>query len=210
MKHAQETGKYCKLGAEVVRSQNCLCDACGGNGASVRCTHSSCRGTWHLPCAIAARNVLLERDSFEAWCPAHARSTPRQDFGGYTNTASRSQGGRFHSTDTHHQRSFDGGDEDYVEPGSSRRPRRAASLSRKHRFARAQAPRAVSQSAAEIAAAAMAVSDRVQRPRTDWQRHGDIWVKVVPPWWCDQRTIHFASESTRGWGVPVVVAFMMP
>lgn len=33
-----------------------------------------------------------------------------------------------------------------------------------------------------------------QRPRTDWQkRERNLWVKVVPPWWCEQRTVHFAS-----------------
>ncbi|PRW59423.1 BREAST CANCER SUSCEPTIBILITY 1-like protein isoform B [Chlorella sorokiniana] len=39
-----------------------------------------------------------------------------------------------------------------------------------------------------------ATSD-VQRPRTDWQKKDDnTWYKVVPPWWCEQRTVHFASK----------------
>lgn len=39
-----------------------------------------------------------------------------------------------------------------------------------------------------------ATSD-VQRPRTDWQKKDDnTWYKVVPPWWCEHRTVHFASE----------------
>ena len=34
-----------------------------------------------------------------------------------------------------------------------------------------------------------------QRPRTDWQKKDEnTWVKVVPPWWCEHRTVHFASE----------------
>ena len=38
-------------------------------------------------------------------------------------------------------------------------------------------------------------SDASQRPRTDWQRRGhSTWVKVVPPWWCEQKTIHFANK----------------
>jgi len=42
-----------------------------------------------------------------------------------------------------------------------------------------------------------ATSD-VQRPRTDWQKKDDnTWYKVVPPWWCEHRTVHFASECPR-------------
>lgn len=38
----------------------------------------------------------------------------------------------------------------------------------------------------------------VQRPRTDWQRRGaNVWVKVVPPWWAEQRTVHFANKVFR-------------
>lgn len=38
----------------------------------------------------------------------------------------------------------------------------------------------------------------VQRPRTDWQRRGaDTWVKVVPPWWAEQKTVHFANKVFR-------------
>jgi hypothetical protein len=42
------------------------------------------------------------------------------------------------------------------------------------------------------------------RPRTDWQRTDELtWAKAVPPWWCDQGTVHFASEQGRGCGVVV-------
>ena len=37
----------------------------------------------------------------------------------------------------------------------------------------------------------------VQRPRTDWQRRGTTWVKVVPPWWAEQKTVHFANKVFR-------------
>lgn len=38
-------------------------------------------------------------------------------------------------------------------------------------------------------------SSDAQRPRTDWQKRDDFtWLKVVPPWWCEHRTVHFASE----------------
>lgn len=31
-----------------------------------------CRAAYHLPCAQGAPGVVLERDTFESWCPAHA------------------------------------------------------------------------------------------------------------------------------------------
>ncbi len=38
-----------------------------------------------------------------------------------------------------------------------------------------------------------------QRARTDWQKRDEnTWVKVVPPWWAEHKTVHFASECT-GW-----------
>jgi hypothetical protein len=38
-------------------------------------------------------------------------------------------------------------------------------------------------------------SSDAQRPRTDWQKKDEhTWLKVVPPWWCEHRTVHFASE----------------
>lgn len=38
-------------------------------------------------------------------------------------------------------------------------------------------------------------SSDAQRPRTDWQKRDEhTWLKVVPPWWCEHRTVHFASE----------------
>lgn len=34
-----------------------------------------------------------------------------------------------------------------------------------------------------------------QRSRTDWQKRDEhTWQKVVPPWWCEHKTVHFASE----------------
>ena len=50
----------------------------------------------------------------------------------------------------------------------------------------------------------MRASSDAARPRTDWQRRDDVtWVKVVPPWWCEQKTVHFACEWAgrgAGWG----------
>jgi hypothetical protein len=34
-----------------------------------------------------------------------------------------------------------------------------------------------------------------QRARTDWQKRDEYtWIKVVPPWWAEHKTVHFASE----------------
>ena len=45
------------------------------------------------------------------------------------------------------------------------------------------------------------VGGEVQRARTDWQKRDDnTWVKVVPPWWAEHKTVHFASK----WGLDVV------
>jgi hypothetical protein len=41
------------------------------------------------------------------------------------------------------------------------------------------------------------------RPRTDWQKKDEhTWLKVVPPWWCEHRTVHFASEWQQLWPLP--------
>lgn len=67
---------------------------------------------------------------------------------------------------------LDTDDRDYVQPTS--RPRRQTAGSHSRR--------------------AKASSEAV-RPRTDWQKRDDLtWVKVVPPWWCEQKTVHFACE----------------
>lgn len=44
-------------------------------------------------------------------------------------------------------------------------------------------------------------ANEAQRPRTDWQKKDEnTWLKVVPPWWCEQRTVHFASKQHEGVG----------
>jgi len=37
-----------------------------------------------------------------------------------------------------------------------------------------------------------------QRSRTDWQQRDEhTWVKIVPPWWLEHKTIHFATRVHR-------------
>lgn len=131
-----------------------------------------CRTAFHLACAMGAPNVLLEQDSFELWCPLHA--------------------------DT------DNSDEDYAFTAS--RPRRQTG-----RFPRAVHTRMAASPASGVSHTCILFcwpgagggssgkrqrsSMEAQRPRTDWQKKdANTWLKVVPPWWCEHRTVHFASE----------------
>jgi PHD-like zinc-binding domain len=197
----QDCDAYLNLESEWRHSQSRRCLVCHSYGAAVTCTHAGCRAAYHLPCAAVARNVTLDKSSFELWCPKHVQmhdnNSEEEDYGterGASRQYNRASGtamGEF--------------DEDF----SPARPRRNAALNRKHRYQRAvdgapgggadsssgvSAARDRATVVAATAAAAVAVSDRTQRPRTDWQRQGDAWVKVVPPWWCEHRTIHFASK----------------
>jgi len=81
-------------------------------------------------------------------------------------------------------------DEEFAPTG---RPRRHAALSRRHRFQRQIAPKFTLNTSNVDYNDGLAAAEKVQRPRTDWQRRGEVWVKVVPPWWCEQSTVHFAS-----------------
>jgi len=146
-----------------------------------------------------AKRVSLHKSSFELYCPKHQKS----DYGEEEEHGT----GRVVSRQylNHRASGSTAGveDEDFSPSQSGSRPRRNAALSRKHRFQRhidgattsnVSSARDRAAVVAATAAAAVAVSDRTQRPRTDWQRQGDAWVKVVPPWWCEHRTIHFASK----------------
>ena len=69
-------------------------------------------------------------------------------------------------------------------------------------------PRPKRQAAGGASARRVRPVSEAHRPRTDWQKRDDgTWVKVVPPWWCEHRTVHFASEwrvgGERGEGVTV-------
>jgi hypothetical protein len=195
----QDCDEYLNLESEWRHSQNRRCFVCNSNGAAVTCTSAGCRAAYHLPCAAIARNVTLDKTSFELWCPKHApvhdTHSEEEEFGtGRSRQYNRRASGI----------AADEFDEEFSPSHSGSRPRRNAALSRKHRYQRnvdgatssgVSAARDRAAVVAATAAAAVAVSDRTQRPRTDWQRQGDAWVKVVPPWWCEHRTIHFASKS---------------
>ncbi|KAG7675271.1 hypothetical protein KSW81_002772 [Nannochloris sp. 'desiccata'] len=200
-----DCNEYINLESEWRYSQNRRCLVCNSYGAAVTCTHAGCRAAYHLPCAAVATKVTLDKSSFELWCPKHAQR--------YNATFSEEEEygtGRGASRQHHNHRasgSAAGLEDEEFSPGQSgARPRRNAALSRKHRFQRhvdgattssVSAARDRAAVVAATAAAAVAVSDRTQRPRTDWQRQGDAWVKVVPPWWCEHRTIHFANKVFR-------------
>lgn len=167
------------MASEWARSQPRRCAACCSFGAAVACTHPGCRVAYHLPCAAEASDVVLDKATFELWCPQHAID------GGSDDDDAPFTPGRAHLGRKAHNE---------FASNSLRRPRRYAALTRRHRFQRAPGFRNPAANSAAVAATAVAVSEKVQRPRTDWQRLGDVWVKVVPPWWCEHRTVHFASE----------------
>ena len=186
---------YLNLESEWRHSQLRHCSICNGPGAAVTCTHAGCRSVYHLPCAAIASNVVLDKSAFELWCPKHTLPDSDEEESGTP--------GRYRSRDYRNIRTAE--DEDFAPGGGTARPRRHAALSRRHRFQRevgsvsggrsGGSSRDRAATAAAAAAASLAMSDRAQRPRTDWQRQGDAWVKVVPPWWCEHRTVHFASKS---------------
>lgn len=190
----QGCDEYLNLESELRQAQHRHCSVCNALGAAVTCTHAGCRAVYHLPCAALASNVVLDKGAFELWCPKHAVPDSDEEESGTP--------GRYRSRE---YRSNRGGEDEDFAPGSSSRPRRHAALSRRHRFQREPgtgsgrsggpvSSRDRAATAAAAAAASLAMSDRAQRPRTDWQRQGDAWVKVVPPWWCEHRTVHFASK----------------
>ncbi len=195
---AQGCDEYLHLELEWRHAAGQGCRRCGAPGAAVTCTHAGCRSVYHLPCAVAAGNVGLDTATYELWCPRHAAG-PADGAGEGAGAGAWRLG-----TDgggSARRGAASGEDDEFVPSGGTARPRRHAALSRRHRFQRAPGGAAGGNTARERAAtaaaataAALAVADRTQRPRTDWQRQGDTWVKVVPPWWCEHRTVHFASE----------------
>lgn len=80
-----------------------------------------------------------------------------------------------------------------------------SALTRKHRLQRGPSSYSLSSqrhvdlstSSALLGSGEGSGGNASHRPRTDWQRRGDLWVKAVPPWWCEHRTVHFASECCK-------------
>ena len=198
---------YNNLESEWTRSQSQSCEACLALGAAICCAQPGCQVSYHLPCAVHSADVLLDKDTFELWCPMHAHlpsDDEQQPF-----LEDEAFAASFHKI-VQRKNSRTGKtaeeDEDFC---PYRRPRRNAAASRRHRFQRVN--RSSTPAGAGAGAGAQQVKrhttyapyatsttdNRVQRPRTDWQRHGHIWVKVVPPWWAEHRTIHFASKSFK-------------
>lgn len=190
---------YNNLDSEWTRSQSQPCTACFALGAAVSCAQPGCQASYHLPCAVRSTDVILNKETFELWCPKHSilRSDDDQDMeveGEEAFACSK----RVQRKNSRPSKAAED-DEDFC---PYRKPRRStvSTTSRRHRFQRSvlsSLPPETSQvkvPATLSYATSTAADNRVQRPRTDWQRHGNVWVKVVPPWWAEHRTIHFASK----------------
>lgn len=85
-----------------------LCRAAGTGDATLHCSNSPsayhshprrrhrrrCRCAYHLPCALAAPNVLLENESYELWCPHHSDADNSDEDCAFTVPRPRRQTGK--------------------------------------------------------------------------------------------------------------------
>lgn len=151
------------------------CNSCGSPGASIQCQHGGC-GTWHhLHCAHKSAETVLDMHRRLLVCTRHAR--PFED-----GSPEKSLSGSLMDDGAHDS------DEEFA-PGMERL-HKSAMKSKKPRSKRLFH----SDSRTSRGTASRGGHDGIQRPRTDWQRREhNTWVKIVPPWWCEQKTIHFAS-----------------
>ncbi|KAL4438028.1 hypothetical protein ABPG77_004249 [Micractinium sp. CCAP 211/92] len=57
---------------EVRRGYSLKCSCCRRRGAAMGCDLSSCRRTYHLPCAMLEKHSRFASDSWQLYCPEHA------------------------------------------------------------------------------------------------------------------------------------------
>ncbi|KAJ7977203.1 BRCA1-associated RING domain protein 1 [Quillaja saponaria] len=60
------------LKAEVARGSKLKCSRCGLKGAALGCYVTSCRRTYHVPCAMEISGCFWDYDNFLMLCPAHS------------------------------------------------------------------------------------------------------------------------------------------
>lgn len=150
------------------------CRICSQLGACIQCSYGGCDKWYHLNCSMNATDVVVDIPQGYLFCPKH--TVPDSDDSG--DEAARSSKRR-----RKHIVSYDV-DDDFAL--SLKKPR--SSLSGGKKISKRK----------EASAKSKGNGDAVQRPRTDWQRRGtNTWVKVVPPWWCEQKTVHFANKVFR-------------
>ncbi|KAJ8903518.1 hypothetical protein NDN08_004624 [Rhodosorus marinus] len=65
------TGRIVGLKAGIERGKRQLCVTCGKFGATIRCSKRGCPRVYHLPCSLGNRNIVLNEDNYELWCPEH-------------------------------------------------------------------------------------------------------------------------------------------
>ena len=153
------------------------CRICSQLGACIQCSYGDCDKWYHLQCSMGATDVVVDIPQGYLFCPKH--TVPDSDDSSDEMVRSRKRSKKCVSYDMDDDfalslkkpRSFLGG----VKKQSNKRRDRSSGRNK-----------------------ANGGGDAVQRPRTDWQRRGsNTWVKVVPPWWCEQKTVHFANKVFR-------------
>mmetsp|Transcript_9761 Transcript_9761/g.41783 ORF Transcript_9761/g.41783 Transcript_9761/m.41783 type:complete len:476 (-) Transcript_9761:1059-2486(-) len=70
------TGRVVSLKAGIERGMRQLCVTCGTFGATIKCSKRGCPRVYHLPCALGNRNIVLNEDNYELWCPEHTHLGP--------------------------------------------------------------------------------------------------------------------------------------
>lgn len=155
------------------------CSICFEHGAYIQCSYGDCCKCYHLQCAMNATDVVIDLAHGQLYCPKH--TVPDSDESADEEQPAKNRGKRcktFVSYDF---------DDDFSlslkKPRSFNGTSRIVTKSSKRRDASGRSK---------------GNGNTAQRPRTDWQRRGaDTWVKVVPPWWCEQKTVHFANKVFR-------------
>eukprot|EP00889_Picochlorum_renovo_P007476 jgi/Picre1/34506/NNA_001974.t1 len=145
------------------------CQKCGQFGAYIACDYSRCDKSYHLECCMNATDVVVDVAQCQLLCPRH--TVPDSD----------DSDDEMHRIGVTKRKRSGDNDDDFA-------PHQSQGQKKSRGSRGAQGTKSTSKGAKGI----------VQRPRTDWQRRGPTtWVKVVPPWWAEQKTVHFANKVFR-------------
>jgi hypothetical protein len=183
----------------IVESKAMKCCKCGLNGAFVKCEYPGCHASYHLPCAHSATDVVLQGDLGHLWCPKHTILGKLMNmvscikpfrFNRYTFDISTPDIADSDSEEvkcmTKNENPVYDTDEEFA-PGAKSRVSKHKSR-QEVKVNSKKLNKGVNRSKDDKCA--------IYRPRTDWQKRGNnLWVKIVPPWWCEQKTVHFASTQ---------------
>lgn len=151
------------------------CGICSQLGACVQCSYGECDKWYHLHCSTNATDVVVDIPQGYLFCPKH--TVPDSD-------ESEEVGSEHGKNRIKKFVEYDM-DDDFAL--SRKKPRTSVGTSRGKKKVSNQRE-----------SSGKGKGDGAQRPRTDWQRRGsNTWMKIVPPWWSEQKTVHFANKVFR-------------